>query len=391
MHRGRISSKDIPKGKEKFKFRNFFKLINQLNPRYSKLIIGIILGFIATGTNLLVPQFAQRLINDFKSLSPNLVILTISIFIIGLVLSALSGLILGIFGEEVVSKLRKKLWQKLLKMPVKYFDNTKTGEISSRLVNDTSQVKELLATTLPNAMTSILQFFGALFIMLAMDWQMTILMFVAVPIILLAMLPIMQQSRKIGRKRQDELANFSSDSTNVLSEIRLVKSSNGEEKELNNGNSRIDNLYGIGVKEAFINSLTSPIINMLMMIMFLGILGYGAIRVMNGSMTMGALVSFLMYLFQIMSPVIIISQFFNQLSRTSGSTERIQQILEEDEEFSEDKEKSDISGKTLKFSDVSFHMKRISKFYVTLICRLNLILLLHLLVPQVVVNQQSFH
>lgn len=275
--------------------------------------------------------------------------ITAIIFIGGLIVGALSGLILGIFGEDVVAKLRKTLWQKLLHLPIKYFDNTKTGEISSRLVNDTSQVKNLLANTLPNAVTSLLQFFGALVIMMAMDWQMTLIMFIAVPLVVVALLPIMQQSRKIGRKRQDELANFSSDSTSVLSEIRLVKSSNGEPKELNVGSNRISSLYDIGVKEAFINSLTQPIINM-MMLLFLEILGYGSIRVMNGSLTMGALVSFLMYLFQIMSPVIIISQFFNELSKTSGSTQRIN----EPEEIAQDEQNVDITNKELKFEHVDF-------------------------------------
>ena len=282
--------------------------------------------------------------------------ITAIIFIGGLIVGALSGLILGIFGEDVVAKLRKTLWQKLLHLPIKYFDNTKTGEISSRLVNDTSQVKNLLANTLPNAVTSLLQFFGALVIMMAMDWQMTLIMFIAVPLVVVALLPIMQQSRKIGRKRQDELANFSSDSTSVLSEIRLVKSSNGEPKELNVGSNRISSLYGIGVKEAFINSLTQPIINM-MMLLFLGILGYGAIRVMNGSLTMGTLVSFLMNLFQIISPVIIISQFFNELSKTSGSTQRINEMLNEPEEIAQDEQNVDITNKELKFEHVDFSYK----------------------------------
>lgn len=353
MH-GDSFSTDVKRGKNKFKFSSFFKFINQLHPHYSKLVIGILFGFIATATNLVVPQMAQKLINGFKNLSPSLIMITIAVFLGSLIFSALSGLVLGIFGEEVVAKLRKKLWQKLLKMPVSYFDNTKTGEISSRLVNDTSQVKELLASTLPNAMTSLLQFFGALVIMLAMDWQMTILMFVGVPLIIFAILPIMKQARKLGHQRQDELAKFSSDSTSVLSEVRLVKSSNGEEKELIGGNNRIDKLYNVGVKEAWVTSLTGPVANMFMMIMFLGILGYGAIRVMNGSMTVGALVSFLMYLFQIMSPVIVISQFFNKLSQTSGSTERISEMLHEPEETTANKEKVDIAGKTLKFDDVSF-------------------------------------
>lgn len=316
--------------------------------------MGILLGFISTGANLFVPQLAQKLINNFKSISLTLAILTVVIFIAGLITSALSGLLLGIFGENVVSKLRKQLWQKLLKMPVKYFDDVKTGEISSRLVNDTSQVKDLLASTLPNAMTSLLQFVGALVIMLAMDWRMTLLMFVAVPLVILVMLPVMNQSRKIGRVRQDELAKFASDSTDVLGEVRLVKSSNGEEHELAKGNRRIDNLYHVGRKEALINSVTQPITNMLMMIMFLGILGYGAIRVMNGAMTMGALVSFLMYLFQIISPVVVISQLFNNMAKTSGATERIQQILTEPEEFSADKAEKDIASAPLKFENVDF-------------------------------------
>lgn len=316
--------------------------------------MGILLGFISTGANLFVPQLAQKLINNFKSISPTLAILTAVIFIAGLITSALSGLLLGIFGENVVSKLRKQLWQKLLKMPVKYFDDVKTGEISSRLVNDTSQVKDLLASTLPNAMTSLLQFVGALVIMLAMDWRMTLLMFVAVPLVILVMLPVMNQSRKIGRVRQDELAKFASDSTDVLGEVRLVKSSNGEEHELAKGNRRIDNLYHVGRKEALINSVTQPITNMLMMIMFLGILGYGAIRVMNGAMTMGALVSFLMYLFQIISPVVVISQLFNNMAKTSGATERIQQILTEPEEFVADKAEKDIASAPLKFENVDF-------------------------------------
>lgn len=344
----------MDKKQNNFSFKDFFSLINQIHPKYWQLIVGIILGFISTGASLFVPQLAQRLINNFKHISANLVVITAIIFIGGLIVGALSGLILGIFGEDVVAKLRKTLWQKLLHLPVKYFDNTKTGEISSRLVNDTSQVKNLLANTLPNAVTSLLQFFGALVIMMAMDWQMTLIMFIAVPLVIVALLPIMQQSRKIGRRRQDELANFSSESTSVLSEIRLVKSSNGEPKELNVGSNRISSLYNIGVKEAFINSLTQPIINMMMMLLFLGILGYGAIRVMNGSLTMGALVSFLMYLFQIMSPVIIISQFFNELSKTSGSTQRINEMLNEPEEIAQDEQNVDITNKELKLEHVNF-------------------------------------
>ena len=344
----------VEKGQNSFSFSDFFKLINRVKPHYWQLIVGIITGLIATGANLVVPQLAQRIINSFKNLNMNLVIITAVIFFGGVIISALSGYILGVFGEHVVSKLRKGLWSRLLKMPVSYFDNTSTGEISSRLVNDTSQVKNLLANTLPNAITSLLQFFGAVIIMFMMDWQMSLIMILAVPLVVFVLLPFMRLSGRIGRDRQDELANFSSDSTNVLSEIRLVKSSNSEGKELTTGTKRIDNLYSIGVKESWVNSLMQPISNMLMMILVIGILTYGAIRVMQGTLTMGALISFLMYLFQLMSPVIMVSQFFNELAKTSGSTERIREMLNEPIEKSADNKEIDVTGKELQLHDVDF-------------------------------------
>lgn len=344
----------VERGQNSFSFSDFFKLINRVKPHYWQLIVGIITGLIATGANLVVPQFAQRIINSFKNLNMNLVIITAVIFFGGVIISALSGYILGVFGEHVVSKLRKGLWSRLLKMPVSYFDNTSTGEISSRLVNDTSQVKNLLANTLPNAITSLLQFFGAVIIMFMMDWQMSLIMILAVPLVVFVLLPFMRLSGRIGRDRQDELANFSSDSTNVLSEIRLVKSSNSEDKELTTGTKRIDNLYSIGVKESWVNSLMQPISNMLMMILVIGILTYGAIRVMQGTLTMGALISFLMYLFQLMSPVIMVSQFFNELAKTSGSTERIREMLNEPIEKSADNKEIDVTGKELQLHDVDF-------------------------------------
>lgn len=339
-------------------FQDFFKLINQVHPKYWQLVVGTLAGLIATEANLIVPQFAQRIINNFKHLNINLVIITGIVFFGGVIISALSGYILGVFGEHVVSKLRDSLWARLLKMPVSYFNNTSTGEISSRLVNDTSQVKNLLANTLPNAITSLLQFFGAVVIMFMMDWQMSLIMVLAVPLVIFVLLPFMRLSGKIGRARQDELAKFSSDSTNVLSEIRLVKSSNSEKKELATGTKRIAKLYAIGVKESWINSLMQPISNMLMMILVIGILTYDAIRVMQGTLTMGALISFLMYLFQLMGPVIIISQFFNELAKTSGSTERIGEMLNEPIEVSADNQKVDIAGKELKLQNVSFSYEK---------------------------------
>ena len=103
-------------------------------------------------------------------------------------------------------------------------------------------MKNLLANTVPNTLTSLLQFVGALVIMIAMDWKMTAIIFITVPIVFVAVMLVMKIAGRIGWKRQDELANLAGDSTNILSEIRLVKSSNSEKKEFVTGKQRINNL-----------------------------------------------------------------------------------------------------------------------------------------------------
>ncbi len=185
-------------------------------------------------------------------------IAVVGIFIVSALISAGSGTILGFFGENVVAELRRKLWDKLLHLPVSYFDTQKSGVLSSRLVNDSSQVKQLLANTLPNLMTSLLQLIGALVLMLVMDWQMTAIMFIAVPLVMLVMMPVGRQSHKVGRARQDALADFNGEAGEILSEVRLVKSSNAETQESQAGDAQIDKLYRIGLKEAIYDSIAGP-------------------------------------------------------------------------------------------------------------------------------------
>lgn len=179
----------------------------------------------------------------------------------------------------MVYKLRTTLWDKILTLPVGYFDQTKSGEITSRLVNDSTQVKELLANSVPKTATSILQLVGALVLMLIMDWRITIIMFIAVPLVLIFLLPIVRQSHKVARARQDALADLNGKAGEMLGEVRLVKSSTAENLERTAGDQRMHRLYRIGLKEAIYDSIAGPVMGMVMMAMVLGILGYGAIRV----------------------------------------------------------------------------------------------------------------
>ena len=309
----------------------------------------------ATAGQLIVPTIAKSLINALgHAVNMNLVIGVVGLFIGSALISAGSGAVLGFFGEDVVAKLRNKLWAKLLVLPVSYFDTTKSGEITSRLVNDSTQVKDLLANSVPRMVTALMQLIGALILMLMMDWKMTAIMFAVVPLVILIFLPVATQSRKIAFSRQENLAAFSGEAGDVLGAVRLVKSSNAEAGEKKTGDARIDRLYRLGLKEAVYDAVAQPVMTTLMMGMIVGVLAYGASRVASGSMNMGTLFAFLMYLTQLIGPFSTLGQFFAETAKASGSTARIDELLQQPEESRTGRPLKDASGQALTMSHVSF-------------------------------------
>ncbi|MBJ7651650.1 ABC transporter ATP-binding protein [Weissella confusa] len=355
MERGQSVETEAFQRPAKFDMKAFMRLIRQTKPAYWQLGLGLGLGVIATGIQLAVPHFAGDLINGFgKSIDKTLLVSVIGMFILSAVISALSGTVLGIFGENVVSRLRNTLWDKLIRLRVAYFDETKAGEMTSRLINDSTQIKDLLANSFPRMITSLLTVVGALTLMVLKDWRMTAIMALAIPLVMLVMLPVMRQSHKVGRDRQNSLADFNGAAGETLSEIRLVKSSNAEPFETEKGHTTIQSLYKIGLREAVYDSVAGPLMTTVMMGLFVGVLAYGAHRVSQGTMTMGTMFSFLMYLFQLLGPSATLGQFFSDLAKASGSTERVQALLAEPEEDLTSGVDVDVEGQTLAMSHVDF-------------------------------------
>ena len=355
MDRGQNVETEAFQRPAKFDMKAFMRLIRQTKPAYWQLGLGLGLGVIATGIQLAVPHFAGDLINGFgKSIDKTLLVSVIGMFILSAVISALSGTVLGIFGENVVSRLRNTLWDKLIRLRVAYFDETKAGEMTSRLINDSTQIKDLLANSFPRMITSLLTVVGALTLMVLKDWRMTAIMALAIPLVMLVMLPVMRQSHKVGRDRQNSLADFNGAAGETLSEIHLVKSSNAEPFETEKGHTTIQSLYKIGLREAVYDSVAGPLMTAVMMGLFVGVLAYGAHRVSQGTMTMGTMFSFLMYLFQLLGPSATLGQFFSDLAKASGSTERVQALLAEPEEDLTSGVDVDVEGQTLAMSHVDF-------------------------------------
>lgn len=356
MERGSQPYQHIEKkAVDKTSMKHFIALIRAAKPRYLFFAIGILAGIIGTFIQLQVPKMVQPLVNSFsQGVDGSKVAVVIALYIISALVSAGAAIVLGFFGESVVKNLRTRVWDKMIHLPVKYFDEVKTGEMSSRLANDTTQVKNLIANAIPQAFTSILLLIGSVIFMIQMQWRLTLAMIIAVPVVMLIMFPIMTFGQKIGRTRQDSLANFQGIANESLSEIRLVKASNAEKEASNKAESDVNALYKIGIREAVFDGLMSPIMMLSMMLMIFGLLAYGIYLISTGVMSLGTLLGMMMYLMNLIGAVPTVATFFTELAKASGSTARLTELLEEDQEVLHQGATVDLEGKVLAAHAVDF-------------------------------------
>ncbi|MGM8216655.1 ABC transporter ATP-binding protein [Bacillaceae bacterium W0354] len=336
--------------------KSLINLITGINIPKVPFLVGMFGTIIFTIISLSVPILTKDLIDNFTNNSNNnLIIITIAIiFILQSLLDGITTYSLSYVGLSVVSKLRERIWRKFIHLPVQYFDHNTSGESVSRIISDSSIVKELVSIDFPQAVRGFITIVGAVILLLWLDWQMTIMLLVAIPLAVAIIVPLGRKISSISRGLQDETAKFSSHIQQTLSEIRLMKLSTAEKFEEEKGLKGINNLFKFGLKESRILSLLSPFMYTTMMVVLVIVIAYGGIRVAEGSMTTGTLVAFVIYAFQINHPISLFAMFFTKLQKAKGATERIINILEQPEELVNRGIELDITNRTLTLSNISF-------------------------------------
>jgi len=341
---------------QKGKKNKFMSLIVASRVPKATLTFGLIGLIFSTMVSLMIPLLTREIVDGFsmESFSVAMIIVIAAAFILQALMEGVSTYLLGAAGQKVVANMREMIWLKLIRLPVRYFNKTASGESVSRVVNDTGIVKELISDHFPNFISGIISIIGAVIILFILDWRMTLLMLIAIPITVLLMIPLGKRMAKVSRGLQDEIASFSGSIQQTISEIRLMKSSTAEETEEDKGKKGIGKIFRFGLKEVRINAVIGPLIYLIVMVVMVGIIGYGGVRVAEGTLSTGSLVAFLLYLFQITFPVTSFAMFFTQLQKAKGATERIMDILHTPLEAGQTGVEKDISNEAVHVRNLSF-------------------------------------
>lgn len=335
---------------------NFIQLIKDTKPSIWMISIAVFLSVINTLVGLVIPLVTKTLVDtlSFTNIDYRIILLLIVAFVGQAVAGGVSVYLLSVIGQHIVAQLRVRLWDKLIVLPVAFYDKFRSNEMVSRMINDTAVLKGLITDHLISFFTGMISMVGAIIILLFIDWQMTLVLFIAVPLMVFILIPLGRKMRTISRELQHHTAQFTAYISQILGDIRLVKVSNAEKNERVNAREEIDVLFQFGKKEGKVQALVTPLVSFVMMSLLVVIIGYGGMRVATGDITPGGLVAFILYMFQIMLPLAQFSRFFTELQKAKGATERIMMILEEPVELLTDGKEQFHINQPITIKNVSF-------------------------------------
>lgn len=336
-----------------------FFLFKRLSWPYGLIIIAVIISSLGSLSGLLIPLFTGRLVDKFSTnnINWNIVVLFASIFIINALLSGLGIYLLSKIGEKMIYGIRSLLWEHMIKLKMPFFDKNESGQLMSRLTDDTKVINDFISQKLPQLLPAIITLIGSIIMLFIMDWQMTLLTFIAIPIFMGIMIPLGRRMQKISKHTQAEIANFSGLLGRVLTEMRLVKISNTEQKELNNAHYNLNEIYKLGLRQAKIVAIIQPISSVIMLLMIAIILGFGAIRIATGAITAGALIAMIFYVMQLSMPLMNLSTLVTDYKKAVGASQRIYEIMQEPVEPMEQLKpiaNINIENGALEFNNVEF-------------------------------------
>ena len=209
----------------------FFSMILTSGVPRLALSAGLTASLVTTLVGLSIPLLTREMVDGFSANSINLALAGILALVLSFKRSATGFDLFSFLRRAESGRLRERMWFKLLRLPVRYFDEKTSGETVSRVVNDTGIVESLISDHFPQFVSGIITIVGSVVILLIMDWKMTLLMLISVPITTFIMIPLGMKMQRISKTMQDETASFTGHVQQTLSEIRLMKASNAEHTE----------------------------------------------------------------------------------------------------------------------------------------------------------------
>ncbi len=337
------------------------RLLSELGPHKGELALALVLILIGAGAQAGGPYLIGRAIDrnilgDDPSGLFRTMLLLLVVYVAGTL--AQSGQIrqVGAVGQRVLASLRARIFDALQHLPLSYFDRRPVGDVMSRTTNDVDTLNQLLSQGVTQLLGSLFSLLGIVVAMLFLDLRLALVCFTIIPAMLLTTSFFARRARRAFRQTRQTVGDVTAGLQEEIVGVREAQAFNRVEANIarfreRNAANRTANVQAVAVTSAF-----APAIDVLSTLAIALVIGYGGYLVYAGSLTVGLLAAFLIYVQQFFRPVQLASQVYTQAQAALAGAERIYEILDEGPEPTDapgTPELVHVEGR-ITFEDVSF-------------------------------------
>ena len=254
------------------------------------------------------------------------------LIVLGSVFGYVDYLLMAYAGNRIVMEMRAKLFGHLQRLPVAFFDRTRSGDLTSHLSNDVTLLQQTLTEDLVRLAGNLITLFGGIVLAVVIDWRLT-----GVVVGLLALITAMfmvagRRLRKLTRESLDALSDTMGAMTEALSNVRLVKAFAREEYEDKKAGERLGKVFRLGMRSSAVEGAFGTVAFTGFIMVLLGVVWYGGRNVLNGTLSGGSLLAFLMTVTIISGPMGGLAMQYARLQRAIGAADRLFAILDDSPE-----------------------------------------------------------
>jgi subfamily B ATP-binding cassette protein MsbA len=327
------------KKKPKISILKAFKTI--IWPKRKLVFIGLILIVLSRLSSLVAPLKIKELLDevipnkDYEALYTLLLVVG-SAILLQAVTSFLLTRILSVQAQYLISELRAQVQKKVLSLPIRFFDNTKSGALVSRIMNDVEGVRNLIGTGLVQLVGGSITAVISMFLLIQISASMTFFVLVPIAVFGVVALKAFKYIRPIFRNRGVISAEVNGRLVETLSGVRVIKAFNAEAQENETFEKGVDKLFQNVKKSLTATAIMTSSATFLLGIASTGIMGIGGYKIMSGELTFGDFLSFTFLLGLMIAPILQMSNIGSQLTEALAGLDRTEELMnmpaeEEDE------------------------------------------------------------
>ena len=339
----------------------YLRILSYIKPYLPRLIAAAICTVLAAAGNLYVPWIIKDVIDSVlaEKNAEMLNIIAAGIIIIFFIRGVCfygQNYLMSYVGERVIIDIRSAVYEKLQRLSVSFYDKNKTGTIMSYVTNDVSALQAAMVQNTIDMITEGSVLIGSITAMVYLDWKLTLFTFCTFPFVLWLMDFFGKRIRKSGRRIQECTADITSILQETVSSARVIKSFVREDYEIERFCNQNFANFRANMKNAQLMALLTPVIEFVAAIGVTAIIWYGGHGVINGDLTAGSLVAFLVYAVNISNPVKRLTRVVGSIQKALAAAQRVFDVLDMKEEIAEipgAKALPQIEG-SVEFKDVSF-------------------------------------